>query len=475
MGRKNAPLRVRHALAPLYDRDNKIISEPIKPFANFLIANYFLLFDNSCVKKLVYFFLLSVVCCLLSAPVARAATEIRDTEIEAGLSALIAPIANAAGIADGRARIHIVADDDFNAFATNGEDIFIYTGLLTRVKSAAALQAVIAHEMGHVIGGHMAQLAARTQAEMTRALIMQALGIGLMAANPMAGAGLMAGSSGIAKQSMLAFTRDEERLADDTAINLMAKAGLNPNGLVEVLEQMQEISGAAESRINPNNTNHPLTTERLKNVKDKIKKLPTTNYQPPTTNYQLLRAKLAGYLQSGAQIRNQYPANDKSDAAIYARAIRYMRSGDLKSAKIGTLTLISRYPKNPYFYELLGDIEYQSGYYDDSVKAYEKSLELIKSPQIETALALVLTERKKTKDTDRAIELAKRAILSEATPLSYWVLVKAYGEDARADWARAEYYAMIKKEQESKKYAHSAMSRLPKNSPEYIKASDLIR
>ena len=219
-------------------------------------------------KLFILFFSLSVFLCAQSA---RGTTEIRDTEIEAVLTELILPITRAADISDGRVRIHIIGSNDFNAFVSNGEDIFIYAGLLMRIKSANALQAVIAHEMGHMIGGHIAQMSARMKAEMTRSLIMQALGVGLMVANPMAGAGLLAGSSGITKQSMLAFTRDEERLADDTAINLLVKAKLDPHGLIEVLEQMHEITGAAEARINPNNANHPLTAERLKNAREKIK------------------------------------------------------------------------------------------------------------------------------------------------------------------------------------------------------------
>lgn len=406
-----------------------------------------------------------------------AATEIRDTEIETELATLIKPIARAADIPDGRVRVHIISDDEFNAFVAGGEDVFIYTGLLTRIKTASALQAVVAHEMGHMIGGHMAQMSARIRAEMTRSMIVQALGVGLMVANPMAGVGVLAGSSGLAKQSMLAFTRDEERLADDTAVDLLVRAKLNPNGLVEVLKQMQEISGDIESKINPYNINHPMISERMNNVKEKIKsqKIASQNTKS-NVKYEMLRAKLIGYLQTEDQVKTLYPTRDKSDAAIYARAIRYMRSGNLKTAKIGTQTLISRYSDNPYFYELLGDIEYQFGHYDDSVLAYEKSLKIQKNaPQIQTALALVLTERAKTGDADRAIELAKLSILSEPIPLSYWVLVRAYGDDARGDWARAEYYNMIKKEKEMRKYAKSAQSRLSKDSAEYIKSGDLLR
>ena len=91
-----------------------------------------------------------------------------------------------------------------------------------------------------------------------------------------------------------------------------------------------------------------------------------------------MRAKLIGYLDTLNQVREKYPSSDKSDAAIYARAIANMRQGNLDGARVGTGTLIARHPKNPYFYELLGDIEYQFGHYDNSVEAYEKSLALAK-------------------------------------------------------------------------------------------------
>lgn len=406
-----------------------------------------------------------------------ASTEIRDTEIENGLAALIKPVAVAANIPNGRVRVHIIADDEFNAFVMGGEDVFIYTGLLTRIKTAPALQAVIAHEMGHMIGGHMAQMSQRIRDEITRTMIMQALGVGLMVANPMAGAGVLMGSTGISKQSLLAFTRDEERLADDSAIDLLIKAKIDPNGLVQVLNQMQEITGDVETKINPYDINHPMISERLNNVKEKIK-LQKIAKQKNKTNvrYEIIRAKLVGYLQTEPQVENLYPVSNKSDAAIYARAIRYMRSGNLKVSKSSAQELISRYPENPYFYELLGDIEYQFGHYDDSVLAYEKSLKIQKNaPQIQTALALVLTERDKPGDKEQAIKLAKRSILTEPMPLSYWVLVRAYGDDARGDWAHAEYYNMLKQEKETKKYARAAQSRLAKDSPEYIKAGDLLR
>ena len=318
-------------------------------------------------------------------------------------------------------------------------------------------------------------------AEMQRAMLIQALGIGLMVAggNPSLGAGVLAGSSGVAQQSMLAFTRDEERIADNMGLDLMVRAGQNPNGFIQVFEQMREISGAAESRVNPTRVNHPLTTERLKNVRDRIAKL---DYNAPATDpardakFRLIQAKLVGYLDTATRVRELYPYSDKSDAAIYARAIASMQAGNLDAARVSTQTLISRHADNPYFYELLGDIEYQFGHYDDSVTAYSRSLELAgNAPQIQTALALVLTERKKSGDAARAIELCKRALLVAPAPLTYWVLARAYGDDdGRGDWARAEYYSMIGNTQNAKKYAKIARQKLKSDAPEYIKSGDIL-
>ncbi|MCQ2572074.1 MAG: M48 family metalloprotease, partial [Alphaproteobacteria bacterium] len=157
--------------------------------------------------------------CLISIN-ATAATLINDTEIESGIVKIIEPVVRAADIDTSRLKIYIVRDDDFNAFVRGGEDIYIYTGLLKKIKTPNALRAVVAHELGHTIGGHMVQIADRQHAEMMRTMLIQALGVGLMVAggNPTAGVGVLAGSAGIAQQSMLSFTRDEERIADDFAV-----------------------------------------------------------------------------------------------------------------------------------------------------------------------------------------------------------------------------------------------------------------
>jgi predicted Zn-dependent protease len=409
---------------------------------------------------------------------------IQDTEIESVIQELVEPLVRAADIPAGRVRVHVVSNSDFNAFVMAGEDIYVHTGLLAAVETPLAFQGIIAHELGHIVGGHIAQMSARMRAETMRSMIIQVLGVGMMVAGGDAGAGMgvVAGGQGVARAGMLAFNREEERQADNTAIDLMVKAGLDPNGLVTALEHMNDVMGAAEARINPYRVAHPLTAERLRNARERISQLEPANQPPPNpehiARWNLMRAKTIGYLSSTEHVVAVYPISDTSDAAIYARSIAAMRMGRLADARGETQTLIARRPTNPFFYELLGDIEYRLGDYDNSVRAYERSLELRRdSPLIQTSLALVLTERRDPGDADRAVEMAKRALIASPTPLAYWVLARAEnlrGNKGIADWAMAEFHNMTRDQAKAREFATRARANLPEDSPEYIKAGELL-
>jgi predicted Zn-dependent protease len=428
---------------------------------------------------------MSLVTCNLSLRVASAATIIRDTEIESVVYELVAPLARAAGMPDGRLKVHIIGDSDFNAFVAGGEDVFVNTGLITQIKNPDAFQAVIAHELGHMAGGHMAHLATRMKAEMYRMLAVQMLGVALMVANPMAGMGVLAGSGGIAQGSLLAFTRDEERVADAMSIDIMVKAGIDPAGFIDAMKYMQQIAEPAENRTNPLNKNHPMTAERLRNAKDKIdtvKNREKLKRSSPAQieKYEMIRAKIIGYMDKPNIVAGTFPTSDKSLAADYARAISAMRANDLIRAKQIVGPMIVRDPDNPFFYELLGDLHFQSGEMSMSVDAYQEALDLLKNnaPQIQVAMALALTGRKKPGDAEKAVNMAKRAILSDQLPLAYWVLSIAYsqlGKEGEADWAMAEYHVMVRNMDRAKELAKSAQRKLAPGTPEYIKSGDILR
>ena len=403
-----------------------------------------------------------------------ALTLINDTEIENFLYEIVKPLSDSANIKN--LKINIVNDDSFNAFVSGGNIVFINSGLLIDIDDINSLQAVIAHELGHYLGGHLIQLSEKMKKEMYKSIIIQSLGIGLLATgNGNLGTGLIAGGGGVGKQGLLSFSRDEERLADDLGVDLMQKSNLNPKGFVKVFTSMQNKSFVIESKISPVNINHPLTSERLKNIKDKISKLSSKKYKKfDDRKLKFVKAKLIGYLKDSKSVKILYPENKKDLYSLYANSISNMQSGNLKIAKKQINTLIEKDKNNPFFYEILGEIEYKSGHFGKSIEAYEKTLLKVSNPsQIQTALAIVLSEYNRKGDKDYAISLCKKSLLKEPFALTYFILAKLYN-DERSNWAFAEYYNLLHDKEKTKFYAKKAINKLPKKTPEYIKSKDLL-
>ena len=403
-----------------------------------------------------------------------ALTLINDTEIENFLYEIVKPLSDSANIKN--LKINIVNDDSFNAFVSGGNIVFINSGLLIDIDDINSLQAVIAHELGHYLGGHLIQLSEKMKKEMYKSIIIQSLGIGLLATgNGNLGTGLIAGGGGVGKQGLLSFSRDEERLADDLGVDLMQKSNLNPKGFVKVFTSMQNKSFVIESKISPVNINHPLTSERLKNIKDKISKLSSKKYKKfDDRKLKFIKAKLIGYLKDSKSVKILYPENKKDLYSLYANSISNMQSGNLKIAKKQINTLIEKDKNNPFFYEILGEIEYKRGRFDKSIDAYEKTLLKVSNPsQIQTALAIVLSEYNRKGDKDYAISLCKKSLLKEPFALTYFILAKLYN-DERSNWAFAEYYNLLHDKEKTKFYAKKAIDKLPKKTPEYIKSKDLL-
>ena len=103
---------------------------------------------------------LTLAACLMwvaAALPARAVTLLRDSEIEYALAELARPILNAAGLPASRTKILVIEDSSLNAFVVDGQVIFLNSGLLLKLESAAQVQAVIAHEAAHIANGHLAR------------------------------------------------------------------------------------------------------------------------------------------------------------------------------------------------------------------------------------------------------------------------------------------------------------------------------
>ena len=164
---------------------------------------------------------------LVSSTSADAAGLIRDAETETLIRAYAKPIFEAAGLGSQGIEIHIVNDRSFNAFVVDGQNMFIHAGTLMTAKTPNQVIGVIAHESGHITGGHLARLRGQLSRARSAALMLQILGLAAMVGGAFAGAGNIGqagagvafGGTDAAMRMVLAYQQDEESSADQAASN----------------------------------------------------------------------------------------------------------------------------------------------------------------------------------------------------------------------------------------------------------------
>src|SRR5699024_9349603 len=165
---------------------------------------------------------------------------IRDAEIERTLRDMSAPIFQAAGLSPSAVEIYMVNDDSLNAFVAGGQRMFLHTGLMMDLETPAELLGVIAHEAGHIAGGHVARRAISMRNARGPALIGMLAGIAAGAAGGgPAGAAIAMGAQGALQRSLLSYNRAEEASADQAALSYLSRAGVDPAGLQRVLERFR--------------------------------------------------------------------------------------------------------------------------------------------------------------------------------------------------------------------------------------------
>ncbi|MDB5641531.1 MAG: peptidase, partial [Hyphomicrobiales bacterium] len=301
---------------------------------------------------------------------------IRDAEIEQLLREYTLPIFRAAHINAAATKIILVGDRSFNAFVANGQKIFINVGAIMDAKTPNELIGVLAHETGHIAGGHLA----RQRQELARAQILAVagmlMGAGAVVAQARSGPygkvgsdsngmmGAMLGPQELIRRSLLAYQRGEEQAADRAAVNYLAATGQSARGLLVTLERFQNDSLFKTSQIDPYLQSHPLPSERISSLQAAAQAAPTYNAKDAAAlqaRHDLARAKLFGFMGGAAEVGRRYPVSDNGLPARYARAIAAYRQGRLDQA-LGMIDgMIAAEPSNPYFQELKGQTLLESG------------------------------------------------------------------------------------------------------------------
>jgi predicted Zn-dependent protease len=430
------------------------------------------------------------------APVAKAQSNpetmgiplIRDTEIEAILKADVTPIWKAAGIDTNDAQIHIVGSKDLQAFVAGGQHLFVFSGLIMKTKNPNELIGVMAHETGHMAGGHLARADEGQKGAMATFLITMGLGILAAAAahgpdSGGAGAGLMYSAGYFAALQMAGYSRIQEASADQAAATYLEKAGISGRGLVEFFNNLGYDEVFANARQNQFFYDHPLTEDRIANLKKRVETAPHYNVvdtPEAMAQHQIMVAKLKAFINYPDQTYLDYPETDTSFPARYARAIAHYRALDIEKALKLTSDLIAEQPKNPYLYELKGQILFESGRTHEAIDPWRQAVALApNAPLLKVLYGQALVAEKGTDTLDEAIAVLNSALGEEKgdDAQAWYLAAQAYdrkGMPGMARLASAEQNFHLGQWPAARDFATRARGLLAANTPEWRQANDII-
>lgn len=415
---------------------------------------------------------------------------IRDAEIEELMRRYLKPIFKVAGIPPRAVNIYLIDDSRINAFVAGGQRIFIHTGLIEQAQTPNEVIGVLAHETGHVAGGHLARLGVQIDRASTQAIIGTLLGAaaavgvatsGASASGAVAGALVTSGSEFV-KRNLLSYVRAQEASADEAALRYLDASGQSGRGMLELFQKLYNQSIASLQYVDPYAVSHPLPLQRIRVLENRV--TASKNYKKKDKDYLVFRhkmaqAKLAGFTRSAQSVYASYPVSNNSIPAQYARAIAAYRIADMNTAIPAIDRLIEQIPKNPYFWELKGQALLEKGNPKDAVAPLQQALKLYpKSGLISILLAQALLASDTKKAARKALSVLSKAQRFEGESGSLHLL-KARAHGILGDYARAELStaesAMLRGDKKlAKSKAEGAKRRSKSGSTVWIRASDIL-
>ena len=414
---------------------------------------------------------------------------IRDSEIEDTIRSWADPLFTASRLDPSAVRILIVNDDTLNAFVAGGQNLFINTGLLVAADTPGQVIGVLAHETGHISGGHLARTADAMRDAQTTGLFATLLGIGLVAVGAATGAdtgaaggALAASGQTTAMRTFLAYSRAQERSADQSAVTLLDRQHISSRGMLDFLEKLGDQELLAISRQDAYVRSHPLTRDRIEFIAEHVQNSIWSNETDSPADvmrHERMRSKLIAFIERPRKVlRTFYPETDTSLPARYARAIAYYRQPDLSRALSEINTLIAELPRDPYFHELKGQMLYENGHAADAVPAYTAAVALRpEDPLLLTGLAQAQLESGVENALGVAIETLETARrIDSENPATWRLLSIGYhrqGDPGAASLAAGEYSLLVGQAEDARLHAGRAERKYAEGSPGWLRAQDI--
>lgn len=365
---------------------------------------------------------------LCSAANVNAITVIRDEELESSMYEIVRPIFRAARLDPKTLEIHIIDQEDPNAFVVGGTAIFVSTGMMKFSDNPDAIAGVMAHEVGHIVGGHIIQSKEALTGMTVKTLlgVLAGVALGAVAKSSDVGVGTALGVYSESIGSMMKFTRSQESAADAASVRYMKQLGVDDTGVTEFLQSLESVDRTFYSDVSEYQRTHPITRSRIEFLKAQhIGSANSYINAQMRERYKFAHAKVEGFTSNPSSVLRQYEG-DTSEKAQYARAIALYRMHKKTEAIAELDNLIKAHPNSANFYELKGQILFESGDVGPSIQAYSKSHSLNKSSdiiRIEYANVLIYAKQ----EVQKAIVLLKQVVSKNRYDSIAWgLLAKAY-------------------------------------------------
>ena len=409
---------------------------------------------------------------------------LRDAETESALAGLMAPIWRAAGLDPEAVHIYVVGEDSLNSFVAGGENIFVNSGLIMRAETPNQLIGVLAHETGHIAGGHLSRAPEAMRNASIEGMIAMALGAAAAALSRSGeGGGALLAGAGVAQRAYARYSVAVEASADEAALKFLDRTHQSGRGLLQFFEKMETEELLTGAHEDPYLHDHPLNAERMEYVREHVEHSPWSNAPDSQANIEMLariKAKLGAFTAPTGTTLGKYPESDASLAARYARAIAYYRAPQLDKALPLVDGLIREHPNDPYFRELKGQMLFENGRIQEAIGPYEEAVRLAPAAALlRIGLAQAYVESNDPKLNGRAIADLKDALRREDHESDAWrLLATAYGRDHQmgmAALALAEEALVLGKKKTAKQQALRAQQLLPKNAASYARAAEIRR
>jgi predicted Zn-dependent protease len=422
--------------------------------------------------------------CFTTQPAA-AQTVLRDAETEALLQDMVDPLAEAAGLQRGAVDVVLVSDPSINASVSGGQRIYVNAGLINAADTANEVQGVLAHELGHITGGHIIRLY-DAYGKATKIALLSTL-IGIAAA--VAGAGdaampAMALGQQVALGSFLTFTRDQEASADAAGVRYLSGAGITGKGSISFFEKLQDEEfrrGYSQADEQTYSRSHPLSGDRISRMEADYRADPAWDRPPDPelqARFERVKAKLYGYLAKPEQTLNAYPTYLTGVPARYARAYAYHKDARIDDALAEIEALTAADPDDPYFLELRGQILLESGRPEEALASLRRAVEMTgNSPLIASTFGHALLATEDQAHLAEAETVLRAAVSRDREiPFAWYQLGMVYGargDIPRARLASAEQQIMSGRPREALYNAEAAEQSLPRGSTDWIRAGDV--